>query len=132
MKHKILIRIFSLLLLAVLLVGCASPPKRDVYATMADIDVSEYSAADIMVPSYHSPLQYTERFPEEYGALAAYGQEGVPYILQYVIEHKSLDYSNAMFFVCCAYQIIGINELFDIDNSDPAEHARALQEYISK
>ncbi len=130
MKHKIMIRVLSLLLLAALLVGCASQPKRDIYATMDDIDVLEYSAADIMVTSYKAPSQYTDRFPDEYATLAAYGEEGVTYILEYVIERKGLDYCNAMFFVCCAYQILGMNEFLNISMWNPVEHARALQKYL--
>jgi hypothetical protein len=130
MKHKNAVRFLSLLMLVTLLVGCASPRKREIYATLSDIDVSEYSAADIMVPSYKAPSQYTDRFPDEYATLAAYGREGVTYILEYVTERKGLDYSNAMFFVCCAYQILGMNVFLDIDMHAPVEHARALQAYL--
>jgi hypothetical protein len=130
MKHKNAVRFLSLLMLVALLAGCASPRKREIYATLSDIDVGEYSAADIMVPSYKTPSQYTDRFPDEYATLAAYGREGVTYILEYVTERKGLDYSNAMFFVCCAYQILGMNVFLDIDMHAPVEHARALQAYL--
>lgn len=124
------LRFFSFMLLVTMLVGCTTSPKQEIYALLADIEVAEYSAADIMVPTYDSPSRYTDRFPEEYATLAAYGREGVAYILQYVIEHEQLDYYNAMFFVCCSYQILGMNEFLDVDMFTPIEHARALQEYL--
>ena len=157
MKHKNAVRFLSLLMLVALLTGCTSPgklydaylsyvegfvrfvntlsgwilpPEPEIYATLSDIDVSEYSAANIMVPSYKAPSQYTDRFPDEYATLAAYGEEGVAYILEYVIEREDLGYSNAMFFVCCAYQILGMNVFLDIDMHAPVEHARALQAYL--
>lgn len=124
------VRITSLLLLfALCLVSCASSLGTEIGHTLDGMDVSEYSAASIMVPSYDAPSRYTERFPDEYARLAAYGMEGVSYILDYA-ERSDLHYLNAMFFVCCAYGILGIDEWLDIDRHQPAEHARALRAYL--
>ena len=130
MLRKTWIAALAVLVLCVTTVCCGSSLKQNVYGALDSIDVSEYSAASIMVPSYDAPSRYTERFPDEYATLAAYGVDGVPYILQYV-EQTELDYLNAMFFVCCAYHLLGMDEFLDIDLHQPTEHARALQSYLS-
>ncbi len=117
------------LLLCLSLPACAPSLSREIERALSDIDVSEYTAASVMVPSYDAPSRYTERFPEEYARLAAYGTEGLPYLLDYV-EKQPLDYLNAMFFVCCAYGILGIDEWLEIDRHHPVEHARALRAYL--
>jgi hypothetical protein len=129
MKHR-----FCCLLLAMLLMmplfSCRPSAARAVEQTLARIDVSAYTAAAIMVPTYDTPSRYTDQFPEEYARIAAHGSEALPYLLDYV-EQTDLDYLNAMFFVCCAYGMLGMDEWLDIDRHRPVEHARALRAYLA-
>ena len=129
MKLRLTSFLFALLL-CLLLVACRPSLKDEITATLANIDVSEYTAASIMVPNYSTPSQYTNRFPEEYARIAVYGEENVSYILEYVIDHEELNYLNAMFFVCCAYNMLGMDGFLDVDLHRPIEHARALQAYL--
>ncbi|MBO5897477.1 MAG: hypothetical protein J6R04_00530 [Clostridia bacterium] len=129
MKRRFLCLLFALLFVFSLF-ACRPSLAREVEQTLADIDVSEYTAASIMVPSYDAPSRYTERFPEEYARIAALGTEALPYLLDYV-EQGEPDYLNGMFFVCCAYGMLGIDEWLDIDRHAPAAHARALRAYLA-
>ena len=128
MKHRLNGLLLAILLMASLF-SCRPSAAREMERTLASIDVSEYTAAAIMVPSYDTPSRYTDQFPEEYARIAALGGEALPYLLDYV-EQTDLDYLNAMFFVCCAYGMLGIDEWLDIDRHRPIEHARALRAYL--
>ena len=128
MKHRSICLLLAILL-GLSLPACAPSAKRAVEQTLASIDVSAYTAAAIMVPTYDAPARYTERHPEEYARIAAHGKEAVPYVLDYV-EQTELDYLNAMFFVCCAYGMLGIDEWLDVDRHQPTAHARALRSYL--
>ena len=128
MKHRLNCLLLAILLMASLF-SCRPSAAREMERTLASIDVSDSTAAASMVPAYDTPSRYTDQFPEEYARIAALGGEALPYLLDYV-EQTDLDYLNAMFFVCCAYGMLGIDEWLDIDRHRPIEHARALRAYL--
>ena len=128
---KRLIPLLCLLLVSVLLFSCGSSLKSQVYATIETIDVSDYTAEAIMVTTYKTPRRQVERSLEDYEKLAAYGEEGARYILEYVIEkHPDIGYFNAIFLTSCAYEILGVHEFPDIDVNHATELAKALYETL--
>ena len=128
---KLLCPLLCLLLVSVLLSSCGSSLKAEVYATIETIDVSDYTAESIMVTTYNTPRRQVERSLDDYEKLAAYGEEGARYILEYVIEnHPDIGYFNAIFLTSCAYEILGVHEFPDIDVNHATELANALYEKI--
>lgn len=121
---------FLAILLCFTLASCTGQ-KAKIYKTMEKIDVSaEYTAFHIMVTNLSDPTLYTEQYPEEYSALAEFGKDGVPYILSYTLE-TPLNSLNAAFFVCCCYDILGIDDwLIPEPPGNIEAHITALQEYI--
>jgi hypothetical protein len=110
--------------------SCSNSLKSQVYATIETIDVNDYTAEAIMVTTYKTPRRQVERSLEDYEKLAAYGEEGARYILEYVIEVERIDYANAIFLTSCAYEILGVHEFPDIDIHYARELATALYEEI--
>ena len=135
MKHPVfrivLVSLCALIVLGATLFSCASSLKSQVYATIETIDVSAYTAESIMVTTYKTPRRQVERSLEDYEKLAAYGEEGARYILEYVIEnHPDIGYFNAIFLTSCAYEILGVHEFPDINIHDATGLAKALYEEI--
>ena len=118
------------LVLCITLVSCTGQ-KAKIYDILEKIDVSaEHTAFHIMVTNLSDPTLYTEQYPDEYTALAEFGKEGVPYILSYTLE-TPLNTLNAAFFVCCCYDILGIDDWLTTEPLGNIEaHITALQEYI--
>ena len=135
MKHPVfriaLVSLCALIVLGATLFSCGNSLKSQVYATIKTIDVSAYTAEAIMVTTYKTPRRQVERSLEDYEKLAAYGEEGARYILEYVIEnHPDIGYFNAIFLTSCAYEILGVHEFPDIDVNHATELAKALYEEI--
>lgn len=128
---KSLFFLLCICLLFAALPSCDNSLKSQLNATIEAIDVSDYTAESIMVTTYKTPCRHVERSPEDYEKLAAYGEEGARYILEYVINTPSLDYLNAIFLTSCAYEILDVHEFPDIDARYPAELAKALYEEIN-
>ena len=130
MKRSLLLLLCICLFFATLS-SCGSSLKSEVYATIETIDVSAYTAESIMVTTYKTPRRQVERSLEDYEKLAAYGEEGARYILEYVIEnHPDIGYFNAIFLTSCAYEILGVHEFPNIDIHYARELATALYEEI--
>ena len=127
---KLLCPLLCLLLVCATLSSCGNSPKSQVYATIETIDVNDYTAEAIMVTTYKTPRRQIERSLEDYEKLAAYGEEGARYILEYVIEVERIDYANAIFLTSCAYEILGVHEFPDIDVNHATELAKALYETL--
>ena len=128
---KLLCPLLCLLLVCATLSSCSNSLKSQVYATIETIDVNDYTAEAIMVTTYKTPRRQVERSLEDYEKLAAYGEEGARYILEYVIEnHPDIGYFNAIFLTSCAYVILGGHEFPDIDVNHATELAKALYEEI--
>jgi hypothetical protein len=127
---KSLALLLCICLFCATLSSCSNPLKSQVYATIETIDVNDYTAEAIMVTTYKTPRRQVERSLEDYEKLAAYGEEGARYILEYVIEVERIDYANAIFLTSCAYEILGVHEFPDIDIHYARELATALYEEI--
>ena len=133
---KIIMKKFILscfLIVCILLSACAEK-RANVYTTLGKIDVStHYTAFHIMVPSgLPYPARYTEEYPEEYATVYALGRKSVPYILDYV-EEAQISSFNAMFFVCCCYGMLDLDEwLTHLPLSDVEAHISALRQYYKK
>jgi hypothetical protein len=130
LMKKLLCPLLCLLLVCATLSSCSNSLKSQVYATIETIDVNDYTAEAIMVTTYKTPRRQVERSLEDYEKLAAYGEEGARYILEYVIEVERIDYANAIFLTSCAYEILGVHEFPDIDIHYARELATALYEEI--
>lgn len=128
---KLLRPLLCLLLVCATLSSCSNSLKSQIYATIETIDVNDYTAEAIMVTTYKTPRRQVERSLEDYEKLAAYGEEGARYILEYVIEnHPDIGYFNAIFLTSCAYEILGVHEFPDIDVNHATELAKALYETL--
>ena len=127
---KLLALLLCICLFCTVLPSCGSSLKSQVYATIETIDVSDYTAEAIMVTTYKTPRRQVERSLEDYEKLAAYGEEGARYILEYIIEVERIDYANAIFLTSCAYEILGVHEFPNIDIHYARELATALYEEI--
>ncbi|MBQ1246358.1 MAG: hypothetical protein IIX90_06985 [Clostridia bacterium] len=127
---KSLALLLCICLFCATLSSCSNSLKSQVYATIETIDVNDYTAEAIMVTTYKTPRRQVERSLEDYEKLAAYGEEGARYILEYVIEVERIDYANAIFLTSCAYEILGVHEFPDIDIHYARELATALYEEI--
>ena len=128
---KLLRPLLCLLLVCATLSSCGNSLKSQIYATIETIDVNDYTAEAIMVTTYKTPRRQVERSLEDYEKLAAYGEEGARYILEYVIEnHPDIGYFNAIFLTSCAYEILGVHEFPDIDVNHATELAKALYETL--
>jgi hypothetical protein len=127
---KSLALLLCICLFCATLSSCSNSLKSQVYATIETIDVNDYTAEAIMVTTYKTPRRQVERSLEDYEKLAAYGEEGARYILEYVIEVERIDYANAIFLTSCAYEILGVHEFPDIDVHYARELATALYEEI--
>lgn len=105
--------------------------KDDVYETLEDIDISAvYTAFLITATNLSEPSPFTEEYPEEYNRVSAFGEEGVPYVIEYVRE-APINVLNACFFVCCCYEILGLEAwLVDKPLENVDEHLDALETYI--
>ncbi len=127
---KSLLFLLCICILCAALPSCGNSLKAQVYATIETIDVLYYTAETIMITSYKTPRRQVERSLEDYEKLAAYGEEGARYILEYVLENENINYVNAIFLTSCAYEILGVHEFPDIDIHDVAKLAEALYEEI--
>ena len=128
---KLLRPLLCFLLVCATLSSCSNSLKSQVYATIETIDVNDYTAEAIMVTTYKTPRRQVERSLEDYEKLAAYGEEGARYILEYGIEnHPDIGYFNAIFLTSCAYEILGVHEFPDIDVNHATELAKALYETL--
>ena len=128
---KSLALLLCICLFCATLSSCSNSLKSQVYATIETIDVNDYTAEAIMVATYKTPRRQVERSLEDYEKLAAYGEEGARYILEYVIEnHPDIGYFNAIFLTSCAYEILGVHEFPNIDIHYARELATALYEEI--
>ena len=128
--YPLLCPLLCLLLVCATLSACGNSLKSQVYATIETIDVNDYTAEAIMVTTYKTPRRQVERSLEDYEKLAAYGEEGARYILEYIIEVERIDYANAIFLTSCAYEILGVHEFPNIDIHYARELATALYEEI--
>lgn len=127
---KSLLFLLCICLFCTAIPSCGSSLKSEVYATIKAIDVNDYTAEAIMAPNYKTPAQHVARSPEDYQKLAAYGEDGARYILEYVIDTPTLDYLNAMFLTSCAYEILGVHEFPDINTHDATGLAKVLYEQM--
>ncbi len=126
---KKIISILSLLL-CLTLISCSTRQEK-IYEVLEGIDVSiEYTAFHAMVSNLSAPSLYTEQYPNEYLSVSAFGKAGVPHILNYVME-KPLNTLNAAFFICCCYDILGLDSWLTEEPLRNIEaHILALQAYI--
>lgn len=113
--------------------GDENKMKEDIYATIKNDIIGKKELITL-----NSAFPSTSIYPDGYNKLQVYGKEGVPYILEYIIESENNGYEEA-FLLSCAYDILDINTDTLYESKDyteekytPKWYAHGLMEEINR